>query len=80
MRHWVSTNLHSVYGDLWYDHLLVDDGGQLIGVIDFGSLHVGDPVAETSRHYCIWVQRLPLPCCGHIFSLPPCRLESPRGW
>lgn len=35
-----------VHGDLYARHLLVDDTGNLSGVIDWGDLHVGDPALD----------------------------------
>jgi aminoglycoside 2''-phosphotransferase len=32
------------HGDLWYDHILVDeDSAKITGITDFGSVHLGDP-------------------------------------
>ncbi|BDE05855.1 hypothetical protein WPS_11310 [Vulcanimicrobium alpinum] len=38
--------LHVVHGDLYARHLVVDDGGALRGVIDWGDLHLGDPALD----------------------------------
>jgi aminoglycoside phosphotransferase (APT) family kinase protein len=35
-----------VHGDLYARHLLVDDGGALAGVIDWGDIHLGDPALD----------------------------------
>jgi aminoglycoside phosphotransferase (APT) family kinase protein len=37
-----------VHGDLYPRHLLLDDGGQLVGVIDWGDVHLGDPALDLS--------------------------------
>ena len=37
-----------VHGDLYSRHLLVDEGGRLSGVIDWGDLHEGDPAVDLS--------------------------------
>lgn len=37
-----------VHGDLYVRHLLVDERGQLCGVIDFGDVHFGDPALDLS--------------------------------
>ena len=35
------------HGDLWYENILVDDGGQIVtGVVDFEAAHVGDPAQD----------------------------------
>jgi aminoglycoside phosphotransferase (APT) family kinase protein len=35
-----------VHGDLYSRHLIVDAAGGLIGVIDWGDIHLGDPAAD----------------------------------
>jgi aminoglycoside phosphotransferase (APT) family kinase protein len=35
-----------VHGDLYARHLLVDEGGRLAGVIDWGDVHLGDPAVD----------------------------------
>lgn len=35
-----------VHGDLYARHLLVDDAGNLTGVIDWGDVHLGDPAVD----------------------------------
>jgi aminoglycoside phosphotransferase (APT) family kinase protein len=35
-----------VHGDLYARHLIVDDGGGLAGVIDWGDVHLGDPALD----------------------------------
>ena len=37
-----------VHGDLYARHLLVDDTGELAGVIDWGDVHRGDPALDLS--------------------------------
>jgi aminoglycoside phosphotransferase (APT) family kinase protein len=37
-----------LHGDLYARHLLVDAGGQLAGVIDWGDVHVGHPAVDLS--------------------------------
>lgn len=37
-----------VHGDLYARHILVDDGGALCGVIDWGDIHLGDPALDLS--------------------------------
>ena len=37
-----------VHGDLYPTHLLMDESGFLCGVIDWGSLHLGDPALDLS--------------------------------
>jgi aminoglycoside phosphotransferase (APT) family kinase protein len=37
-----------VHGDFYSRHILVDDGGRMAGVIDFGDLHVGHPAVDVS--------------------------------
>jgi aminoglycoside phosphotransferase (APT) family kinase protein len=39
------------HGDLHIRHLLVDDAGQLAGVIDWGDVCVADPVVDLSVAY-----------------------------
>ena len=36
------------HGDLYEQHLLLDDAGQLAGVIDWGDVHRGDPLCDLS--------------------------------
>jgi aminoglycoside phosphotransferase (APT) family kinase protein len=40
-----------VHGDLYARHLLVDDGGALSGVIDWGDVHLGQPWLDLSIAY-----------------------------
>jgi aminoglycoside phosphotransferase (APT) family kinase protein len=40
-----------VHGDLYARHLLVDDDGQLAGVIDWGDVHLGDPAVDLAIAY-----------------------------
>jgi aminoglycoside phosphotransferase (APT) family kinase protein len=35
-----------VHGDLYARHLLIDDAGELCGVIDWGDVHLGDPATD----------------------------------
>jgi len=35
-----------VHGDLYSRHLIIDDAGQLVGVIDWGDMHLGDPATD----------------------------------
>jgi aminoglycoside phosphotransferase (APT) family kinase protein len=37
-----------VHGDLYARHLMLDDANQLVGVIDWGDVHVGDPAIDLS--------------------------------
>jgi len=37
-----------VHGDLYARHLLADDARALVGVIDWGDIHVGDPAVDVS--------------------------------
>ena len=37
-----------VHGDLYARHLLVDDAGQLAGIIDWGDIHLGHPAIDLS--------------------------------
>ena len=37
-----------VHGDFYSRHILVDDGGRMAGVIDFGDLHIGHPAVDVS--------------------------------
>jgi len=40
-----------VHGDLYPKHLLLDEGGRLSGVIDWGDVHVGDPAIDLAIAY-----------------------------
>lgn len=40
-----------VHGDLYVRHLLISDGHQLAGVIDWGDVHVGDPAVDLAIAY-----------------------------
>lgn len=42
-----------VHGDLYVRHLIVDDGGRLAGVIDWGDLHLGDPAMDLMVAYMV---------------------------
>jgi len=42
------TPLALVHGDFYSRHVLVDEGGRLTGVIDFGDLHLGHPAVDLS--------------------------------
>ncbi len=44
--HYEATSTHLVHGDLYARHLLVDAQGQAVGVIDWGDIHLGDPVTD----------------------------------
>jgi len=37
-----------VHGDLYPRHLVLDDGGELSGIIDWGDVHQGDPACDLS--------------------------------
>lgn len=37
-----------VHGDLYVRHLIVNDTGELSGIIDWGDIHVGDPAIDLS--------------------------------
>ncbi len=37
-----------VHGDLYSRHLLLDEAGHLVGVIDWGDVHLGDPALDLS--------------------------------
>ena len=41
------------HGDLYARHLLVDDAGDLAGVIDWGDCHRGDPAVDLSAVYAL---------------------------
>jgi aminoglycoside phosphotransferase (APT) family kinase protein len=45
-RHASASPLRVVHGDLYARHLLVDAAGSLVGVIDWGDLHLGDPAVD----------------------------------
>lgn len=45
---WVAGSSSIVHGDLYARHLLVDEGRQLCGVIDWGDVHRGDPAGDLS--------------------------------
>ncbi len=40
------TASHIVHGDLYARHLLIDEAGELSGVIDWGDLHLGHPALD----------------------------------
>jgi aminoglycoside phosphotransferase (APT) family kinase protein len=42
-----------VHGDLYARHLLVDDAGELCGVIDWGDVHLGDPASDLAIAHSI---------------------------
>lgn len=40
-----------VHGDLYPRHLLLDDDGELTGILDWGDVHQGDPAVDLSLVY-----------------------------
>jgi aminoglycoside phosphotransferase (APT) family kinase protein len=42
-----------VHGDLHFRHLLLDDAGDLRGVIDWGDLHAGDPAVDLQLYWSL---------------------------
>lgn len=45
---WTPRRAAVVHGDLYARHLLLDDGRNLCGIIDWGDVHVGDPAVDIS--------------------------------
>lgn len=43
-----------VHGDLYGRHVLVNEGGQPTGVIDWGDAHLGDPALDLSAAYTLF--------------------------
>lgn len=41
-----------VHGDLYVRHLLINEEGELTGVIDWGDVHCGDPAIDLAAAYC----------------------------
>jgi aminoglycoside phosphotransferase (APT) family kinase protein len=54
-----------VHGDCYSRHVLVDDGGGMTGVIDFGDMHLGHPAVDLS---IVWTL-LPSPARREFFAV-----------
>ena len=68
-----------MHGDLHPANLLVDDGGALAGVIDFGDITAGDPATDLA---VAWMLLPPGPgtSCGHGSAPTTTPGRRGRGW
>ena len=63
-----------IHGDLYLRHLLVDERARLVGVIDWGDLHLGDPAPDLSIAWTL------LPAGAHHLFRAAYGPISPESW